>query len=201
MPVLPSHVLRHQLKFLEDILDFTFVTIEVCIDFGRCLLELIGATIFDALLACVPFGCINTVTCGELNALAINRYEGEIQNIFKEFELREIMPLPEQVKEQFNARIAVARTEAPTQEAEPQRTFWDIYDEFTSEVGRKNDWTTATYEKFSALKNHLLKFKRGKISFETFTERGLNDLVDYFRYKCDMLNSTIWHKISLIKWI
>lgn len=71
-----------QLKFLEDILYFTFVTIEVCIDFGRCLLELIGASVFDTLLACVPFGCINTVTCGELNALAIKDHAHSDWHVF-----------------------------------------------------------------------------------------------------------------------
>ena len=161
----------------------------------------IDAAKWDASKQRVKKGCTNKLkqTSSEINA-DLNRYEGEIQNIFKEFELSEIMPLPEQIKEQFNARIAVSRPEAPTQEAEPQKTFWNIYYEFTKECGRKNDWTSATYEKFTALKNHLLKFKRGKISFDTFNETELNDLVDHFRYKCDMLNSTIGKELGYLKW-
>lgn len=151
----------------------------------------------------VKNGCTNKLkqTSSEINA-DLNRYEAEIQNVFKEYEIREMMPSPDQVKEQFNARIAVSRpviTEEKAEEA-PQKSFWEIYDEFTKECGRKNDWTHSTFEKFAAFKNHLLKFKRGKISFDTFTENGLNDLVEHFRLKCDMLNSTIGKQLGYLKW-
>lgn len=121
----------------------------------------IDAAKWDASKQRVKNGCNNKLkqTSSEINA-DLNRYEGEIQNIFKEFELREIMPHPEQVKEQFNARIAVLRPEASTQEAEPQKTFWDMYDEFTSEVGRKNDWTTATYEKIFSIEKSSFEIQK-----------------------------------------
>lgn len=162
----------------------------------------IDAVKWDTSKQRVKNGCTNKLkqSSSEINA-DLNRYEAEIQNVFKEYELQEIMPLPAQVKEQFNARISVARSEIQQNpEPAPQKTFWEIYDEFTKECGRKNDWTSATYEKFTALKNHLLKFKRGKISFDTFSETGLNDLVDHFRYKCDMLNNTIGKQFGYLKW-
>lgn len=81
----------------------------------------------------------------------------------------------------------------------PVRSFWDIYDEFTEDCGRKNDWTPATYGKFNALKNHLSRFKKVN-SFDFFTEKGLSDLVDFFRNKCSMLNSTIGKQLGYLKW-
>ena len=59
----------------------------------------IDAAKWDASKQRVKNGCTNKLkqSSSEINA-DLNRYEGEIQNIFKEFELREIMPLPEQVK-------------------------------------------------------------------------------------------------------
>lgn len=162
----------------------------------------IDAAKWDTSKQRVKNGCTNKLkqSSSEINA-DLNRYEAEIQNVFKEYELQEVMPLPAQVKEQFNARISIARSEIQqNSEPEPQKTFWEIYDEFTKECGRKNDWTSATFEKFTALKNHLLKFKLGKISFDTFSETGLNDLVDHFRNKCDMLNSTIGKQFGYLKW-
>ena len=158
---------------------------------------------WDAAKQRVRNGCTNKLkqSSAEINA-DLNHYESVIQTVFKEFELQEMMPSPEQVKEQFNARIAVSRPEpvVVSEEEAPQKTFWEIYDEFTRECGRKNDWTHSTFEKFAAFKNHLFKFKKGKIGFETFSEKGLNDLVDFFRNKCDMLNSTIGKQMGYLKW-
>lgn len=165
----------------------------------------IDAAKWDASKQRVKNGCTNKLkqSASEINA-DLNRYEAEIQNVFKEYELQEVMPLPVQVKELFNARIAVSRQEETPQdsEPEPQKTFWEIYDEFTRECGRKNDWTTSTYEKFTAFKNHLKAFKKFKKNptFGFFTETGLNDLVEFFRKDCDMLNSTIGKQLGYLKW-
>lgn len=47
----------------------------------------------------VKNGCTNKLkqTSSEINA-DLNRYEAEIQNVFKEYEIREMMPSPDQVK-------------------------------------------------------------------------------------------------------
>lgn len=158
---------------------------------------------WDATKQRVKNGCTNKLkqTYSEINA-DLNRYEAEIQSVFKEYEISEMMPTTEQIKVKFNTRIAIS---CPGLSGEKsgmvsQKSFWEIYDEFTKECGRKNDWTRSTFEKFAAFKKHLLKFKRGKISFDTFTENGLNDLVEHFRLKCNMLNSTIGKQLGYLKW-
>ena len=54
-------------------------------------------------------------------------------------------------------------------------------------------------KKFAAVKNHLKEF-RDELSFDTFTENGLNDYVDFLRNKKDMRNSTIGKQIAFLKW-
>ena len=75
-------------------------------------------------------------------------------------------------------------TEQETAEG-PKISFWEAFEEFVRECGKQNDWTDATYEKFAAVKNHLKEF-RDELSFDTFTENGLNDYVDFLRNKKDM---------------
>ena len=149
----------------------------------------------------VKNSCTNKLkqSASEINA-ELNRFDAIIQDIFKEYELQGTMPTVDDVKLLFNSRIALKQDEEPQEEiAVPQKSFWEIYDEFTKECGRLNDWTPATFGKFNALKNHLLKFKKLN-SFEYLTEKGLNDLVDFFRNKCNMLNSTIGKQLGYLKW-
>ena len=98
-----------------------------------------------------------------------------IQDIFKEFELQELMPTTEQLKYVYTSRIKVE--DPKDEELIPQKTFWEIYDEFTEENGKLNDWTKATFEKFAAQRSHLHDFN-SNISFDDFTEDGLNDYID-----------------------
>lgn len=112
------------------------------------------------------------------------------------------MPTPEQLKERFEWYLA-GKPE-PTEEEEAKEvptgvSFWESYDEFVKERGRMNDWTTATYQKFAALKNHLTEHN-ANLSFEDMTENGLNDLVDFFRNTKNMRNSTIGKQLGYLKW-
>lgn len=158
----------------------------------------------------VKNGCTNKlkISASEINA-DLNNYEAIIHNIFKEFELLEKIPSFDDIKIEFKERSKKKvddKNGINTQEGteadnikSPTQIFWEAYEEFIKENGRKNDWTNATYEKFAALKNHLNHFKP-TFSFDNFTEKGLNDLVDYFRKECNMLNSSIGNQLSYIKW-
>lgn len=138
-------------------------------------------------------------SASEINS-DLNRLESIVQDIFKEFELRNIMPTSEDIKTHFNLRTSREVEDDNESDVDNiKKSFWEIYDEFTIECGRLNDWTPATFGKFRALKNHLQEF--GKIeSFDFLTEKGLNDIVDFFRNKCNMLNSTIGKQLGYIKW-
>ena len=84
------------------------------------------------------------------------KYYAEIQNIFKEFEVQEVMPTTQQLKEAFNMRMKDTSEEQPE---EAPVSFWEVFDEFVKECGNQNNWTASTYEKFAAVRNHLKEFK------------------------------------------
>ena len=77
--------------------------------------------------------------------------------------------------------------------------FYVYYDEFTTEMGKQNDWTPATHEKFHALKKHIQDYS-DNVSFETFNEKGLTDFVEFLRNKLEMKNSTIGKQLGFLKW-
>ena len=143
-------------------------------------------------------GCSNKLKqpASEINASLLGYYT-EVQEIFKKFEVEEIMPTPEQIKEAFNA------LHKPIEEVKPRKltpnAFYKVFDDFVRDCGRQNDWTDSTYEKFAALKNHLMNFRDG-LTFDFFDEKGLNDYVTYLRDVKEMRNSTIGKQLSFLKW-
>ena len=107
------------------------------------------------------------------------------------------MPTPEQIKEAFNALYKPI--EEVKQRKSTPNAFYKAFDEFVRDCGRQNDWTDSTYEKFAAVKNHLMNFRDG-LTFDFFDEKGLNDYVTYLRDVKEMRNSTIGKQLSFLKW-
>ncbi|MDU2329954.1 MAG: site-specific integrase [Prevotella bivia] len=148
----------------------------------------------------VKNGCSNKLkqSASEINASLLEYYT-EIQSIFKRFEVEDVMPTPEQIKEAFNAlHKPVSEEPKPKKEALPC-DFFQVFDDFVEDCGRQNNWTDSTFEKFAAVKNHLTNFREG-LTFEFFDERGLNDYVDYLRDVKEMRNTTIGKQLSFLKW-
>ena len=148
----------------------------------------------------VKNGCSNKLkqSASEINASLLEYYT-EIQSIFKRFEVEDVMPTPEQIKEVFNAlRKPVSEEPKPKKEALPC-DFFQVFDDFVEDCGRQNNWTDSTFEKFAAVKNHLTNFREG-LTFEFFDERGLNDYVGYLRDVKEMRNTTIGKQLSFLKW-
>ena len=144
-------------------------------------------------------GCTNKLkqSASEINASLLGYYT-EVQEIFKKFEVEEIMPTPEHIKEAFNALY-----KQPIEEVKPRNStpnaFYKVFDDFVRDCGQQNDWTDSTYEKFAAVKNHLMNFRDG-LTFDFFDENGLNDYVTYLRDIREMRNSTIGKQLSFLKW-
>ena len=148
----------------------------------------------------VKNGCSNKLkqSASEINASLLEYYT-EIQSIFKRFEVEDVMPTPEQIKEAFNAlHKPVSEEPKPKKEALPC-DFFQVFDDFVEDCGRQNNWTDSTFERFAAVKNHLTNFHEG-LTFEFFDERGLNDYVGYLRDVKEMRNTTIGKQLSFLKW-
>ncbi|GAB6981974.1 site-specific integrase [Prevotella dentasini] len=159
----------------------------------------IDAAKWDADKQRVKNGCSNKLkqSASEINASLLGYYT-EIQEIFKKFEVEEIMPTQEQIKEAFNALHKPIEEEVKPKKS-TLNAFYKVFDEFVRDCGRQNDWTDSTYEKFAAVKNHLMNFRDG-LTFDFFDEKGLNDYVTYLRDVKEMRNSTIGKQLSFLKW-
>ena len=150
----------------------------------------------------VKNGCTNKLkqSASEINAALLGYYT-ELQEIFKRFEVAEIMPSPAEVKEAFNNRHGHnEKTELVSADtSNVPSNFYEAFDDFVRVCGRQNDWTHSTFEKFAAVKNHLKNF-RSELSFDFFDEEGLTEYVQYLREVREMRNSTIGKQLSFLKW-
>lgn len=159
----------------------------------------IDATKWDEVKQRVRFGCTNKL---KQSALEINsdllRYYTEIQNTFKEFEVQNTMPTPEQLKETVNRLHATVDDAVVIPESISVKPL-DVFDEFTKECGMQNGWSAATYEKFAAVKTHLKKFD-ADICFESLDESRLTQYVNYLESSAGLRNSSILKQIAYLKW-
>jgi len=150
----------------------------------------------------VKNGCTNKLkqSASEINADLL-KYYTDIQEIFKEFEVQDVIPTPEQLKDTFNERHKQYEPEAePEKEEIPQSVIFEkAFKQFIRECGSQNSWGNATYEKFNAVKNHLSDFDKN-LSFEALTESKLMNYVNYLRSSLNMRNTTIDKQISYLKW-
>ncbi len=158
----------------------------------------IDAAKWDSNKQRVKNGCTNKLqqSAAEINADLLRQYT-ELQNVFKSFEVQDIFPSVQQIKDGFNDRMKIPNTDK--EEKSAHSTFWQAFDEFIKENGSQNNWTKATYQKFHTLRNKLNEFASA-LSFDTFTDAGLNDYVDFLRTRKDMRNSTIGKQLALLKW-
>lgn len=158
----------------------------------------IDATKWDEKQQKVKNGCTNKLKQGssEINGDLL-RYGADIQEIFKEFEVADIIPTPDQLRRAFNKRHESTEINIEPEPEKPE--LFKVFDEFTKECGRQNNWTMATYEKFRAVRSHLTGFNP-KLQFEDLNEAGLNDYVNFLREKQALRNSTIGKQMGFLKW-
>lgn len=142
----------------------------------------------------VKNGCTNKLrqSASEINAELL-KYYTLVQNIFKEFEVKDRIPTREELKHCFNQSL-------PKTKMRPAKSdFFRVFDEFVKECGAHNNWTESTYEKFAAVKNHITGFNP-TISFTTFNESGLNAYSGFLQTEKKMRNSTVSKQLGFLKW-
>ena len=147
-----------------------------------------------------------------------------MDDCFKYFEVQNRIPSQQQLKEYYD-HLSIGKY-LPEEEVKeeyveniPQRTFWEIFDEFVQENGLKNAWTKSTYEKFASMKQDLQAYNKN-LCFEDLTEKGLTGFVCYLRDKkkiappkssisedgkkkgerVGLKNSTISKKLGFLAW-
>lgn len=147
----------------------------------------------------VKLGCTNKLkqSASEINADLL-RYYTEIQNIFKEFEVQNRMPSPEQLKDTFN-RLHENQKVAVEVPKSILFKLLDVFPEFIKDCGTQNSWSEATYEKFAAVRSHLTKFD-SELNFESLDESRLTQYVHFLEDREGLRNTSILKQIAYLKW-
>ncbi|MDO5638081.1 MAG: site-specific integrase, partial [Myroides sp.] len=139
-------------------------------------------------------GCTNKLkqNSSEINT-AIQELTTIIDRIFKEYELKNVVPsfevLRDKVKRYSDKQI-VSSTE---------KNLFTAFDEFVKSNGKRNNWTDATYAKFKTVRSHLFSFK-SSFQFSDINEQTLLEYVTYLRIEKQMRNSTIEKQLGFVKW-
>lgn len=155
---------------------------------------------WDAEKQRVKNGCTNKLkqTSAEINS-DLSNYFMEIQNIFKEFEVKDEIPTTVQLREAFNLAIKKKDSEDNAVEEKTVLSFWKVFNEFVSENSKRNNWANGTLQKFNALKKHIERWK-SEPTMDDFSEKGLSSFVDTL-HKQGLKNSTIDKQVGLLKWV
>lgn len=142
----------------------------------------------------VKNNCTNKLqqTASDINS-ELDKYSTAIQTIFKEYEIREMIPTPKQLKDIFSNRINKEIKEYTSD------SFFDVFDEFVNECNNQNNWATGTRIRFSPVRKHLITFDKN-LTFKNIDEDKLNDFVLFLKDKMNLRNSTIEKQIKCLKW-
>jgi len=119
-----------------------------------------------------------------------------IQSIFKEFEVKNTIPTPAQLRSEFEKKTKMLG------EVDKRKIsksfFFSAYDDYMQETGRNSSWTPATKTKFKTIKNHVEKFDPST-TFEKIGEDWLAKYVVYLRDTAGLQNSTTEKNIENFK--
>lgn len=141
-------------------------------------------------------------TASEIND-TLDELRTELQKIFKEYEVKEILPAPEELREAFNIKIKgesiKERDIKAALDAVPAVSLWERFDEFVNVNGRNNNWTKSTVAKVNVFGRHLKAFKE-EVTFEYLDERGIAEFLDYLQEKKGMRNSTLSKMYGILLW-
>ena len=139
---------------------------------------------------------IKKVHCSVINK-AIQSYEDICDNIFFLFEQKEMIPTPDEFKDEFNQRIG--------KKVKRQRTLFEYHTEFMIEQGKESQWEESTYKEHRTIQRRLKDFAPD-LEFEDLTKQGLSMFVDYMHTvpinskKKGLKNSSIRKNLDNLKW-
>lgn len=145
----------------------------------------------------VKNGCTNKLkqSASDINS-DLQKYYTQIQDIFKIFETKNIIPTAELLKKEF---IELNKSNSSDSKQSLKNDFKIAFEEFNKENGRQNNWTKSTFQKFESVKVHLSDFK-SDLTFDYFDETGLNNYLLFLRDTKKMRNSTIIKQLGFLKW-
>jgi integrase len=141
--------------------------------------------------------CKNNTTHGKKKIQAntinreIQRFEQAAEEVFHEFEKSNKIPTCNELRLKFN--LLTGRMSE-----EKEETFFNILDKFIAETGRLNQWTRPSYQKYAALKNHLLEFDKD-LSFNSIDKNTITNFVLFLRDELRMRNTSIENQLFYLR--
>jgi len=124
----------------------------------------------------------------------IQRYASAADSVFDAYEKADKVPLPSEFRDAFN--LAIGKTSRVSQPAEED--FFAVFDRFVSSMGSQNAWSTATFTKWDAIKNHLQSFDPN-LNLTTLSDQTLQSFVGYL-HGVPLRNTTIAKNVSFVRW-
>ncbi|WP_297984865.1 site-specific integrase [uncultured Chryseobacterium sp.] len=143
----------------------------------------------------------NGISAEEINT-KIQTLLSDLQTFFIKCQIEDRIPEPSELKNYFNDlkdKGEKRKSKLLNAAEEESKTFFDVYDEFTSYSGKINNWSEDTFKKFAALKNHLTEFNKD-LSFEDLDSDGMTKLMSYFFGTIKLNNVTTKKYLKNLKW-
>lgn len=128
----------------------------------------------------------------------IDEWKSVMNEIFARFELLEKrIPTPGEVKDLFNDMVG-RKTPTNASLADQTDNLFRVFDIFTDTMGKQNQWTASTYEKFAAIRRHLKDFD----PILSFPQIDDSKMQEYFQFlnKKEMRNTTIAKHLAFVRW-
>lgn len=124
----------------------------------------------------------------------LNRLEELAQDVFKSFEVQELIPGRQEYKDEFNQRNGKLMGNNPK-----EITLDKCLLEFVSTQGTINSWTDGTMYKFRTLKKHLKEFKPD-IKISDFGNSLYMGFIAYLINTAGLRNNSALKNWKLLKW-
>lgn len=126
-------------------------------------------------------------------------YRSNAERLFTRYDLDEIEPTVEQVKDALTYLFSKkAKIQTETAVTKPKKLL-ERFDEFVAEVGRSNNWTEATFEKFRSVRNHIKDFD-AELGVDDFDNDKITDYLYFLQEQKQMRNSTLKKQLGFLKW-
>ncbi len=142
---------------------------------------------------------VKTVNFQKQSARQINRtiqsVENMVENVFTSFELKGIVPSPNQLKDKFY----FFHDRKNGLNVKQEKILLDYFDKFVETEGDFHNWTNSTYRKFQSIRNHLEEYD-SCLTFKSFNNAGLVKFIAWLRDEKQMRNTTILQELSFVKW-
>ncbi len=140
------------------------------------------------------------LSCSEAESInrTIDEWKSTINEIFARFELLEKrVPTPGEVRDLFNDMVG-RKTPTNASLADENENLFRVFDMFTASMGKQNQWTDSTFEKFAAIRQHLKAFDP-LLSFPQIDDAKMGDYIQYLNRK-ELRNTTIAKHLSFVRW-